>query len=180
VEQPQSVNWAGDKRTLDNPPQLERVSPSVDCNDFAPFTSWRIGPFRKKGPVLMSLEIKLVGESYRELVAQGRTFSIDGPERLLSRIKYSYIPCLAKEQQCLWKKECNKFRNYFNTGQSYDIVLLGKNFADEVKILEKSGVTEAPLQLSSKDIGMRYITDDSNFTMTLKYIKSFINQTDNR
>jgi len=171
VEEPQFVNWAGDKRTQDNPPRLQRVCPHEDCDGFAPFTVWKIGPFKKKGPVLMSLKIKLRGESYRELVSRDRTFSIDGPERLLSRIEYSYIPRLDKENRYWWKKELNKFRNYISTGQSYDIVILGKKFADAVDVLEKSGVAEATLQLGSRNLGVRYITDDSNFTMTLKYVK---------
>jgi hypothetical protein len=181
LEKPQLVNWAGDKRTADNPPCLERKSIgfSETYDGFTPFTVWKIGPFTKKGPVLISLEIKLGGESYRELVTRDRTFSIDGPEHLLSRIEYSYIPRLDKEEQCLWKKELNKFRKYIGVGQSYDIVLLGKTFADEVETLEKSGITEATLQLDSKDIGTRYVTDDPNFAMSLRYAlsKATINQT---
>jgi hypothetical protein len=97
---------------------------------------------------------------------------VDGPRHLLSRIEYSYIPRLDKDKRCPWKKELNKFRSHISTGQSYDIVLLGKDFADQVEVLDKSGVSEATLQPASKNIGVRYITDDSNFTMDLKYTTS--------
>ncbi len=175
MKEPTKVNWAGDKRTLNDPPRLETVKMDpleVEVHDgFTPFTAWKIGPFTKNGPVLMSVEIKLTGESYRELVTRYRTFSIDGPEHLLSRIEYTYIPRLDKEKRCVWEKKLNDFRTYISAGQSYDIVLLGRDFADEVEVLDKSSATEASLQLGSKDKGVRYITDDPNFSLTLKYVK---------
>lgn len=113
----------------------------------------------------------LEGDSYRELVLQSRTFAIDGPGRLLSRIDYSYIPRMDRDTQLLWRNELRAFRNYISAGQSYDIVILGDSFADEVELLERSGVIKATLQPESEHIGVRYITDDPNFTMSLKYAK---------
>jgi len=172
LQESQLVNWAGDPRTLDNPPRLERICPSEDSVDFAPFTVWRMGPFRKQGPVLMSLSITLKGKSYREFVDRDRNFWIDGPERLLSRLEYTYVPRVHKKERPFWEKQLCKFKKYMSTGQSYDVVLLGAKFADEVRVTQKSGVTKAMLQLESKDIGVRYITDDPDFTMTLEYVNT--------
>jgi hypothetical protein len=172
----QPVNWAGDKRTIANPPQLKLAFPPESKNGFAPFTVWKIGPFTQQGPVLVSLEIYLRSESYQEFVECEQTFAVDGPEHLLARLEYTYIPRMDKEDRCLWKKELCKFKNHLSAGQSYDIVLLGDQFADEVEVLEKSGVTKANLQPQSEHIGVRYITDDPNFTMSLRYAKSTRNE----
>lgn len=152
---------------------FRRLYPAGDEESFAPFTSWELGPFTKKGPVLIAFNIFLSGETYRELVTRERVFTVDGPERLLSRIAYGYIPRLDMGEQGKWGNRLKPFRNYIRSFESYDVVLLGRNVADEVKVVQSSWVSEAPLQLASRDVGVRYLTANSSFTLTLEYMKKY-------
>lgn len=170
------VNWPNDPRNLDNCPHIDRVSPEVEYKkeEFTPFTVWRVGPFTKKGPVIFSLEILIEAKTFEELILSNGIFTVDGPTRLLSRIKHKYLPLIAKSDREDWMKELVSFNTYIKSDAGYDIVILGQDYADEPSVEQKSCINEAFLQPQAVSHGMRYSTDKSNFTISLKH--QFINK----
>jgi hypothetical protein len=169
-EEFERVNWPGD---LENkPPIVARKSfPDenlISINKFSPFSICKVGPFTKNGAVLFSLNIRLNMESFIELVDRGATFTIDGPQRMLSRIKHCYIPKIDDSDfrnVCI--NELSKFEDFLKAAAGYDIVVLGEKFADLPVEIDKSYIEEALIQLPRRDYGVRYITNNCNFTMEL-------------
>jgi len=164
--------WPKEERLLKGTHKgFDRLYPPADTEGFAPFTGWRLGPFTRKGPVLIAFEVRFHGDTYRELITSERVFTVDGPERLLSRITYSYIPRLERSEQSEWLCRLKSFRNFIRSWESHDVILLGQSFASPVKVIQSSWVSAAPLQLESKEVGARYITANASFTLSLEYVK---------
>jgi len=159
------INWPEDPRTQDKPPKIKKIFPQEGKSGFVPFTIWRVGPFVKKGPVLFSFEMILKGESFYEFVSRERVFTIDGPERILFRIEFGYIPLLPEKERGAWLNKLKTFENYIKAKSGYDIILLGSKLADALTVGQQSCASKAGLQLESEDIGVRYLTDDANYRM---------------
>src|SRR5579862_813315 len=63
-------------------------TPQLAPEEYAPFTSWKLGPFPEATSYLVTFTLRMRGKTYHELVDNAREFTVEGPEHLLSRIKY--------------------------------------------------------------------------------------------
>jgi hypothetical protein len=138
---------------------------------FKPFSTWELESFEDTGEYLIALYITVNKASYAEFVEKGSFFVVDGPKRLLDRIKYWHIPNLAPDKQEKWRNKLSEFEECLPFNESYDVVTLGEPLADRV-IADMDGstlITEGVLGLTSGRPFKRYITADSSFKLRLSY-----------
>jgi hypothetical protein len=148
--------------------------PVLSLDEDVPFTSWKIGNFTKPGLFLMTFALKFSGESYRRLVTQQSQFTIDGPERLLTRTKYEV---LNREDRDIWTEQLSLFeREPVLSERGYDVILLGSPLADRIETIAPSGMAQAPRQAESngEPLAKRFITLSHDFTMLAQYINQTV------
>ena len=146
-------------------------SPDVEApplDQWVPFTTWTLGPFTEAASYLITVMLRISGQTYSTLVAREPEFTVDGPERLLSRINYEDLICLRDHERSPWKKRLAPFENsHLLLGEGYDVIVLHSPLADKVQSLGGGiGITPAPRQPSTGD---RYVTANQAFCMTLRY-----------
>lgn len=154
---------ASDKRKLD--PQ----GPRRPLDEYIPFTSWEIGNFTEPGLYLMSFALRFKGETYKRLVGRQPQFTIDGPERLLTRAKYEI---LNREDREVWSEKLALFeRGTVFSEKGYDVIILNPPLADKIDTFTPSGMAQAPLQPKSggRLLGTRFITLSHEFTIRGQY-----------
>lgn len=135
-----------------------------------PFTIWTLGPFTEPGLHLIAFELEFSAETYRELV-KGDEFTVDGPQRLVARIKQDDLSRLPEPKRGCWQERLAPFETGHLVGESYDVIILRPPFADLVESLGGCGIALAPLQPMCKGtaVGDRFMTVDQAFTMAFRY-----------
>jgi hypothetical protein len=164
--------WPADEevRTKD---AMRRSFPLADTKGFVPFTSFELGPFTRKGLVLLGFRLRFRGETYRELVRRGDSvFTVDGPEALLARIERKYVPQVVASKRKEWLERLGNFREHIDIGESYDVILINSETCDKVVSVRESGIVKAPLQPRHRSIAERYITANPRFCLSLEYSDS--------
>jgi hypothetical protein len=141
---------------------------------YYPFTSWSLGPFAEQTSYLITCSLRVSGATYDELVHSKPHFGVDGPERLLRRIRYDDLYRLPDDARGLWERELEPFeQSSITNGEGYDVIVLRSPLADSVERLRGSiGVAAAPKQPLRRDgqqVADRFITSDQAFSMTLRY-----------
>jgi hypothetical protein len=138
--------------------------PHPRLDEYVPFTSWRIGNFMEPGLFLMTFAMRFSGETYRRLVGRQTQFTVDGPQRVLTRTKYEV---LNREDHKVWTKRLALFESEsVFSDKGYDIIVLNRSLADEVETFAPSGMVQAPRQPEN---GSRFITLSHEFTMWVRY-----------
>jgi len=137
-----------------------------------PFTVWQLGPFSQVGLHLVTFSLTFSGETYRRLVEANDSFSVDGPERLLDRIRYFDLAEADMRYRPEWDKLLADFLDPQKrlTSEAYDVVILGPPFADRTTRVSdalRNGIHTAPLGLEGP--GDRFITTSEYFSLPLRY-----------
>src|SRR5258708_8746167 len=174
--------------TIDSEPVQEwgwRIPPETPVcplERYAPFTTWRLGPFTEATSYLVTCTIRIPGTTYEHLVQRKPQFSVDGPERLLSRIKYDDVFRLADQDRASWEERLAPFeQSHLLVGEEYDVIILNPPLADKVDRLNGSiGIVPAPRQpiRDGERRGERFMTADQAFNMTLRYARSDVETAD--
>jgi hypothetical protein len=151
--------------------KMKEVHAVDDKNKFVPFTEFRLGPFTKEGPVLLSFQMWFEGETYEKLVGNADVFTVDGPESLILRIKRDYISSMPAEDREKWENRIQKFDQVLSFGESYDVILMNPPYSSGITCVWKSGIVEGPYQ-PSDNVAKRYITAYPRFVLALKYAKA--------
>ncbi len=149
---------------------IEPEVPSPSADTYSPFTSWKLGPFIEPGLHLLALELTFTGETYKELVTRGE-FTIDGPQRLLARVKHDDLARLSDRERTEWQSRLDKFEGHsLLLGQSYDVIILRDPFADPIQMLGGTGIARAPKQPMCKNtpVADRFVTTNQAFSIALR------------
>ncbi len=158
--------WPPQEGNVEKQHFIKRVYPKNRPTAFVPFTVFELGPFTKKGPVVISFRLSINEKStYEKLISNNRAFTIDGPESLLLRIKRDYIRLLPEGIQDEWKIEADKFEHYVGFGESYDVILIKPPYADAMKCIWRNGIVKAPIQPIPSSLAARYITAYPRFAL---------------
>lgn len=145
---------------------------SHEC-EYRPFTVWNVGSLAARTINLVSFHLEFAGTTYEKLLGQDSSFTIDGPNRLLSRImKYDLLSLNSKDRQA-YAEHASDFLNTETRlkADSYDVVILGTPISDGVKVQDdesRNGIYSAPHQVS--DNALRFLTTNQSFTVSLRYV----------
>ena len=161
--------WPAEER-IDTAEAMRKVFPLSQGDGFVPFTVFRLGPFRRKGLTLLAFKLRLSGETFEKLVEGDKVFTVDGPDTLLLRIKRNYIPDMPGRPE--WFRQIAQFGQYIGVGESYDVILLSSRSCQEIVKVRECGIVEAPLQPQPRTLGVRYITANSRFCLSLASAKN--------
>jgi hypothetical protein len=145
---------------------------TFDRQQLLPFSTFTLGPFTEEGSYLIALRMNFSGKVYDQLTGDHSEFTVDGPIRLLSRIKYQDILKTPIAEQSAWRNRLKPFEDEaLLPGEGYDVVLLGPPSADHVVPLSTSGISLAPLQPKQLIPGVvqRFVSANQRFTLTLRY-----------
>jgi hypothetical protein len=151
--------------------------PSEGCSKplgrYIPFTTWKLGPFIEATSYLITFVLRITGETYRKLVDRDNEFTVDGPERLLSRITYDDLYRLPQEERALWHERLERFRSsLLLMGEGYDVIILHAPYSDAVEPLNGSlAIGQAPKQPPHAD---RFVTANQGFSMALRYAHQLV------
>lgn len=165
--------WPGNESpTQKNGNYIATEYPTDPEIDILPFTIFKLGPFTKKGPTLITLRLTIEGAAYYGLVASSPAFTIDGPETILlmTKMESSKLSNNSKDKETL-EKELDKFDNYLNP-ICYDVILINDSGkVDQVKVIWGNGIIKAPHQPPEPldKIAERYISAFPRFSLALKY-----------
>jgi hypothetical protein len=159
--------------------KLMPETPALPLEQYVPFTTWLLGPFDEPAPYLITCAIRIAHKTYDELVESKPQFTVDGPERLLSRIKYDDVFRLADQERAEWEGRLAPFeQSHLLLGDGYDVIILNPPLADSVERLNGSiGIVPAPRQ-PGRERGERFMTADQAFNMTLRYARSEVEKAD--
>jgi len=175
VEQPQTLHaW----RPFDG--LVQRLEPEPRPSEsYVPFTTWRLGPFKELTSYLITVELRIGGETYKRLVERETQFTVDGPERLLSTFRYMELPRVPQRQRAAWSERLAAFENQkLLLGEGYDIIVLRPPFGDAVEFL-RGGLGIAPAGLQpSNNTGLRFTTVDQAFSIGLRYANADVESPD--
>jgi hypothetical protein len=170
------LNWAETPGLLPAGEQRHRWPPDPpppDASGHVPFTTWTLSPFNEKGFYLVSFELQFEGATYARLLhAHPVVFTVDGPERLLGRIEYEDMVEVGRAEVDSWLQRLGDFKDSSKRPPclSYDVIILGPKYGDEVRRAEHycaNGIYLAPRQPS---VGAeRFLTADQFFTLPLEY-----------
>jgi len=154
--------------------KLKRTSECLhaETGAWVPFTTWRLGPFTESTFYLVTCVLRFAGETYHELVDQRDNFTVDGPSRLLTRIKYEDLFRLPREDREKWIRQIEPFDSArLLLSDEYDVIILAPPLANEVHAYSKIGISLARLQPvhEGRHLGDRFITSDPGFSMIVKY-----------
>jgi hypothetical protein len=149
---------------------MTRIFPDggQDEKGFVPFSEFRLGPFTRVGPVLIGFRLWFEGESYLRLLGNRSTFTVDGPESLMIRLKREHFGALAESDREKWEKRIRLFEEYVGFGESYDVIVLGRPLASAVTCTWRNGIVKAPIQPTT-NVAERYITAYPRFVLALEY-----------
>lgn len=169
-----NAHWRPEEGLMDG---MERFIGSDDEDAFVPFTAWRLGPFVQTGLVLVSFHLWFEAANFDQLVTDREYFSVDGPSRLMSRIKYDCIPVMAAGEQRGWRQDLTFFEDHIDFERNYDIVIHKIREADGSRVeVDKDGshnIAEAAEDRQPRDaqVARRYVTMKSDFKLNLHFIK---------
>ena len=161
------IPWANKKGL-----KCVRGLPCDQSPHYVPFTIWRVGPVTEPGNYLIVCALAFRGQTYYELVERESNFTIDGPTRLLARVKYEDLFRLPQNERTTWAQHLKPFEGAQPlVGDGYDIIILGPPLADEVRTSGKIGILSAPLQPAHgpRHRADRFITSGRTFSMVAKY-----------
>jgi hypothetical protein len=160
--------WASDQSG-----PLPSVFGDTSPCEWVPFTTWSVKPGRS-GWNLFAFRLSFEGETFSRLLPRERVFTVDGPDRLLERIEYEDFARLSENERALW---CKRLHSTVGDSkqkrlhcESYDLVLLGQPFADDVQVNSyhcSTGVYPAPIQPRGFPGTRRFLTNDPLFTLPL-------------
>jgi hypothetical protein len=142
---------------------------------FAPFTIWRLGPFKSTGLILASFALSFAGATFDVLVGEREYFSVDGPRRLRCKTRYDCIRRMPTAEQSTWEQHLESFDQYVDFKSSYDVIIRKSKEADGSRIeVDEAGscmIAEAPKdrQPGDKESATRYVTMDSDFKLNLHF-----------
>jgi len=177
-EQVPILNWAETPGVLPAGEQRRRWPPDPpppNASGYVPFTTWTLSPFNEKGFYLVSFELHFDGETYARLLhADPVVFTVDGPERLLGRIEYEDMVEVGRAEVDSWLQILGDFKDPSKRPpcSSYDIIILGPKYGDEVRTAghyRANGIYLAPRQPSVD--AQRFLTTHHLFTLPLEYEK---------
>jgi hypothetical protein len=161
--------WAPYGRTI------KRIEPdiSVGPHTYVPFTTWTLGPFPEVCSYLITFELQIKGPAYQYLVAPERSFTVDGPERLLSTFRYGELPRVHSRHRDQWRKSLDTFEKHkLLIGEGYDIVVLRPPLGDAIEFF-RGGMGIAPASIQPSDeVALRFTTVDQSFSIGLRYASS--------
>ena len=146
-------------------------------DEFVPFTTWKLGPFKEAGLTLLSFSIAFDRRNYDVLVGDREYFSVDGPMRLRSKIKRDCIPLMPPETQKRWYKSLEFFNTWIAFQGNYDIMIRTTPEADgsyvEVDECGSCMVVEAAedRQPQPGSCARRYVTIDEDFKLNLCFTR---------
>lgn len=151
---------------------IEVERPQTDFARYVPFTTWSCGPFSEEKLYLISFHLEFAGETYDTLVEREPTFSVDGPERLLSRIRYDDLANVPAKHREGWVSRWADFDAPATRvpSDSYDVLIMEPPLADQVTINDEcctTGIYQAPMQPG--DSAVRFVTTDDFFTLPMSY-----------
>lgn len=154
---------------------LPQEDPPDNADDYVPFCTWTLPPFPEKGLYLIAFSLQFSGETYRRLVEREPTFSVDGPERVLSVIEYDDFVNYGENKLAQWQARLAEFQDDSKrlAGESYDVIILGDPLADDVEVQQEMcirGIHVAPMQPITR--AKRFVTTDQSFTLPLKYARN--------
>jgi hypothetical protein len=154
---------------------LQSETPSPGFQVYTPFTTWELGPFTEPTSFLLTFVLLIQGATYDELVGGDREFTVDGPERLLSRIRYDDLYRVPDEDRSKW---CDRLKPFEQSrllmGEGYDVMILRPPYANAVEALSGGmGIGLGPRQplWQGQPMAERFITSHQSFSMALRYAK---------
>jgi hypothetical protein len=151
-----------------------------ETGSWVPFTTWRLGPFKESAFYLVTCALRFTGETYNELVDRKRNFTIDGPLRLLTRLKCEDLLRLSARERTKWASELSRFEDsHLLLGDEYDVIILVPPLAEQVRTYGQIDIASAPLQPARgrQKIAERFITSDHRFSMALEFAAEVPSQT---
>jgi hypothetical protein len=161
--------------------RCDEICPSTRTDtlcDYVPFTTWRLGPFRERCSYLVVLEMQFDGHTYDDLLGRGTEFTVDGPTRVLARIREEDFARLPPNELENWTNRLDAFeKGLLLQGEGYDVVILAPPLADELQLCRWSGVSPAPIQPSN---GRRFLTANEEFSIAFRNVATTGGPLDNR
>jgi hypothetical protein len=144
------------------------INSSDKQNGYIPFTRWLIGPFDLKSLYLLTFRLRFCGETYLRLITSDG-FSVDGPIRLLHRIKTGLFNMNAEDKE-KWTQHLSVFLDADKhiLPESFDVVILEGDKADNVSVLHDFFPNGIYLHQEQNLHGaQRYITTKQSFSLPL-------------
>jgi hypothetical protein len=135
----------------------------------APFTEWELGPFTSAGEFLITVAMKFEGATYRRLLGDEGSFTVDGPRRVLDAIEYLDLVNLKSEERPKWEQRLQPYRSFLPAKYGYDVILLDPPCeADRIAVKGMSKIVDAPYQ-PERDGGRRFVSASPSFQLVLEY-----------
>lgn len=157
------------------PKVLEPNFALPDGGSHVPFTTWTIDVDRP-GWHLIAVELAFDGETYSRLLPPGQVFTVDGPERLLARIRYLDLSGLSVDDHRRWGDRLAPFmrpEQKVSPGR-YDIVVLGPPCADPISPVDGYGASAVyeVADASRCEPQLRYRAVDESFSLPLSFAQA--------
>ena len=156
----------------------DRIRPLGDfvpSDKYIPFTVWNIGPFRGSGSRILSFLMRISGSNYDALVGREDYFTIDGPERLLSRIIHGDLTTQAFRLDRSLPDRILPFKASMLFSAAYDVIVLGRPLASQTTVHMLNGAENGQIQPDQHH--RRFITQTPHFSITLRFEESNFKQT---
>jgi len=136
----------------------------------APFTVWKFGPFTQKAAHLITLGLRFAGSSCDQLLGPGQVeFTVDGPLRLVTRIKLEDLSDFSSETRRAWVDRITPFEeaNHLLMGEGYDVIILREPLADRVELVGEIGIARAAKQPVQRGVQIadRFVTTHRHFSI---------------
>jgi len=168
----EEVGASAGEAVCTQPPSLQTpILAQAEGTGWIPFTKWTLA-IENKGWHLLAFHFSFNGETYDRLLPRHEVFTVDGPERLLSRIEHDDMSRLTQAERKPWIAELREFAALERrlSCASYDLVILGRPFADDVAVAAThcaTGVYPAPRQPQGYQNVQRFLTTNPFFTLPL-------------
>jgi len=135
-----------------------------------PFTEWPLGPFDPTGEILITVGLTFSGATYRRLLGDDESFTIDGPQRVLDAIESIDLINLPPQSRSSWEKLLQPYKTFLPAKYGYDVILLSHPCkADNIEIKGLSRIIIAPYQPEPRGAGLRFVSGSANFQLVLGY-----------
>jgi hypothetical protein len=153
---------------------IEMIKPRDQGYEHIPFSEGTLKGFEKSGYYLLCISFSFCGETYDRLIRESDPFTVDGPSRLLSRIKYYDLARIPSEDRKYWDEHLQPYEDPSKSlpCRFYDIILLNNSETSNVKVMDEytsNGIYR--VFNHPKFEGLYYLTVDQAFTLPLAFSK---------
>jgi hypothetical protein len=162
LEKPEPIRASrGNEELGVSPPVQDHYVPFTVATVKVPHAGWH----------LLALEFSFQGRTFDRLLSRN-VFTVDGPRRLLRRIQRDDMAALTPGERETWLAKLGDFTDPKRMlhCESYDVIVLTRPPADNVVSPADhcmTGISVAPSQPAARYGAVRYLTDDSLFTLPL-------------